>query len=314
MKHWYIRPFISMSFILLAVQAACSPQPAAPTPTATIEPTETPAPTATPTETPSPGPTHQPNNLERRIMVGDEERSYLLHIPPGVDSARGAPLVFVFHGAGGEPAEIQYVTGFTDISDRSGFFLVYPHGLGLTWNAGICCGYAIENNLDEKAYIEQILTDLETIIRVDPNRIYAAGFSNGAGMAYRLACEMADTFAAVAPVAGTQMVDSCEPSEPVSLMHIHGLEDTVAPYAGGGEFGFRAVEETIDSWVQLNGCSGSPQVETEEIVTHTRYSSCSAGTAVELHAITAGGHSWPSKYVWDASQFIWDFFAGHPKQ
>jgi polyhydroxybutyrate depolymerase len=297
--------------VLMAALASCSSQPAA-----EVRPSDTPIPTATATDTdtPTPGPTLQPVSWERRITVDEVERSYILHIPPGVDSARGAPLVFVFHGAGGEPAEIQYVTGFSDISDKSGFFIVYAHGLGRTWNAGICCGYAVENNLDEKAYIEQILKDVGTIINVDPNRIYATGFSNGGGMVYRLACEMADTFAAVAAVGGTQMVDTCQPSEPVSLMHIHGLEDTIAPYAGGGEFDFRPVEETIDTWIQLNGCSGSPQVETDENVTHTRYSSCDAGTAVELHTVTAGGHSWPSRYVWDASQVIWDFFAAHPRQ
>lgn len=278
----------------------------------TIAPTATTAPTAVPMATAAP--TIEPTDVERQVMVNDVERSYLLHIPPGLDGSSPVPVVFAFHGSEAEPATMQYLTGFDDIADKAGFLVVYPEGLGLTWNAGTCCGYARDENVDEPAFIRQILSDLETIVNVDAKRIYATGVSNGAGLVYRLACEMPDTFAAIAPVAGTLLYSPCQPQQPVSLIHIHGLADTAAPYTGGGEFDAPPVEEVIETWAQLDGCTDAPQVEKlQNIITHTSYTSCQAGTAVELYAIESGGHAWPSKYVWPGSDVIRDFFAAHPK-
>jgi polyhydroxybutyrate depolymerase len=152
------------------------------------------------------------------------------------------------------------------------------------------------------------------MVNVDAKRIYATGFSNGGGFVYRLACEMSDTFAAVAPVAGAMIDSSCQPQQPVSLITVHGLADLAAPYEGGGEFNIPPVEQVITTWAELDGCTGTPQVEKQEkIFVHTSYASCESGTAVELYAMEAGGHAWPSKYVWPASQAIWTFFAAHPK-
>ena len=268
---------------------------------------------AAPTATSAP--TLQPGDTERKLLVNDLERSYILHIPPGLDMAHPAPLVFAFHGSGEQPAEMELLTGFGEIADKAGFLLVYPVGIGQTWNAGTCCGYALQNNIDDESFIRQILSDLGMVVSVDSKRIYATGFSNGAGMVYRLACDMSDIFAAVAPVAGSLLYDPCQPSQPVSLIDVHGLSDTTSPYEGGGQFSLPPMEELIKTWAQLNGCTDSPQVEKKEkIFTQTAYASCKAGTAVEHYAMEGGGHAWPSKYLWDASQAIWDFFAAHPKQ
>jgi polyhydroxybutyrate depolymerase len=97
-------------------------------------------------------------------------------------------------------------------------------------------------------------------------------------------------------------------------MDVHGLKDDLAPYEGGGDLNIPPVEELIQTWAQLDGCTDSPQVDKENIIMHTRYTSCNAGAAVELYAIEGGEHVWPSKEVLDTSQIIWDFFAVHPKQ
>lgn len=258
-------------------------------------------------------PTLEPGDSERKVTVDGLERSYLLHIPPGVDMAHPSPLVFAFHGAGSDPSDMESSTGLKELADTAGFLLVYPVGAGQTWNAGTCCDYAVQQNIDDTAFVRQILTDLETVAKIDPKRIYATGFSNGAALVYRLACEMSDTFAAVAPVAGNLLIESCQPSQPVSLIDVHGLKDISAPYEGGGELNLRPMQELIKNWAQLDGCTDSPKVEKEKIFTHTSYTACKAGSAVEHYAIGEGGHAWPSKYAWDASQAIWDFFAAHPK-
>lgn len=285
---------------LLIILTSCSPTLATSTATS-IPPTATPAPTP------------QPGDSERKLTVNGVERSYLLHIPPGLDSVQSVPVVFAFHEHFDDATSMQLLTGFNDISDKTGFLLVYPEGIGNSWNAGGCCGAAATKNMDEAAFIRKILVDLRTIAKIDTRRIYAAGFSNGGALAYRFACEMSDTFAAVASVAGTLLSSPCQPSQPVALMEVHGLNDDLAPYEGGGDYDTPPVEDLIHTWAQLDGCTDSPQVDKEKIFTHTAYASCKAGTAVELYAIEAGDHSWPSKYVWDVSQAIWDFFAAHPK-
>jgi polyhydroxybutyrate depolymerase len=292
--------------ILLVSTVSCAEAVAAPTPT--FAPTVTAAPTATS------APTIEPSDVERQVIVNDIERSYLLHIPTGLNSLDPIPVVFAFHGSGQEPATMQLLTGFDEIADKAGFLVVYPEGLGLTWNAGTCCGYASTENVDEPAFILQILADLGTIVNVDNKRVYAAGFSNGGALMYRLACEMSDTFAAVAPVAGAAGWSPCQPQQSVALIIVHGLADTTVPYTGGGEFEVQPVEEVINTWAQFNGCAGSPQTEKpQNLIIHIAYTSCEAGTAVELYAIESGGHAWPSKYVWPGSDVIWDFFAAHPK-
>lgn len=264
----------------------------------------------------APKPSHdpEPGDSERKLTVGELERSYLLHIPPGVNLAHPVPVVFVFHEHTETASSMQTLTGFNDISDKAGFIVIYPEGFGMSWNAGTCCGAAVTKNLDETAFIRQILADLRTIVNIDAKRIYATGFSNGAAVSYQLACKMSDIFAAVAPVAGPLFTDPCRPSRPISVMHVHGLKDDMSPYEGGGDYNTTPVEDVIHAWVQLDGCTDSPQVEKENIITLTSYASCKAGTVVELYTIEGGEHAWPANDVMDTSQLIWDFFAAHPKQ
>jgi polyhydroxybutyrate depolymerase len=273
------------------------------------------------TLTVTPGPTIQSGDYERTLTVNGLERNYLLHIPPDLKRDRPIPVVFVFHGFAESDAYARSTYGFDAFADASGFLVVYPNGTGSSqsWNVGMCCGYAVINNVDDAAFVRQILSDLGKILSIDPRRIYAAGFDNGAMLSYLLACEMSNTFAAIAPVAGV-ITDyaPCNPQQPVSLIHIHGLSDKVVPFAGGGFPGFGAEYSPaaygIQTWVQLDGCLGSPQVVHEGIITQTVYASCRAGTAVELYTIEGLGHTWPSLNGVPAAKIIWDFFAGHPKE
>lgn len=265
-------------------------------------------------------PAIQTTDHERSLTIDRLERTYLLHIPPDLDRYRPAPVVFVFHGFAESGYYARLTYSFDEFADASGFIVVYPNGTGssLSWNAGMCCGYAVINNVDEAAFVRRILTDLGTIARIDPKRLYAAGFDNGAMLSYRLACEMSSTFAAIAPVAGVFIYyGPCQPQQPVAVIHVHGLNDTVVPYAGGGFPGFGAeyspVSYGIATWVRLDGCTGSAQVTKEGKVTHTAYASCRAGTAVELFTIEGLGHTWPSLNGTPMTKIIWDFFAGHPK-
>jgi polyhydroxybutyrate depolymerase len=231
-------------------------------------------------------------------------------------------VVFIFHGATQLDGDMT-VWGFNEVADKEGFLVVYPNGVDTTWNASGCCGGALRKNIDEIAFIQQMLADLGTIFRIDPKRIYASGFSNGAILSYRLACEMSDTFAAIAPAEGWMLTDPCQPKQPVSVMEMHGLDDgyngwywKASDTGGNTDVVVPPVEQTIATWVQLNGCTGEAQVEKQGKITHTTYDSCNAGTAVELDAIEGGGHWWPNpdQFPTLSPQGIWNFFKAHPKQ
>lgn len=314
------RCFLAILIVaLLAGTSACGQ--------AAVPATPTPASTSTPVPTPTPAPTIQPGETERNLTVNGQQRTYLLHIPPALDKSSPAPLVFAFSGYDieihFEISDMKMSTGFGDLADKNGFILVYPYGVSGTWNvnADNCCGDAADNKVDETAFVHQIISDVGTIASVDPKRIYAVGFNLGAILTFSFACEMSDTFAAVAPVSGALLFSPCQPQQPVSVIQVHGKNDTLIPYEGGkgnlfsGELEFPPVEQDISTWAQLDKCTGPTQTENlGTTVTHTIYASCASGTAVELYSLEGLGNNWVTKYVLPVSQIIWDFFKAHPKQ
>ena len=262
---------------------------------------------------PAPETALAPGDTTRRLVHDGRERSYVVHVPPGYDPAQPVPLVLVFHGGGGNAENVQKMTGFNATADAEGFIVVYPNGSGrlkeklLTWNGGTCCGYAVEQDVDDVGFVKAMIKDLSTTANVDRRRIYATGMSNGAIMSYRLACELSDTIAAIGPVAATQNVARCEPDRPVPVIHFHGDSDRHAPYNGGvgsqslAGVDFASVEATISFWVKHNGCASEPQVETSGAIVHTVYTACEQDADVELCKILGGLHAWPAvdaRLVW----------------
>jgi polyhydroxybutyrate depolymerase len=210
-------------------------------------------------------------------------------------------------------------------ADREHFIAVYPRGVGQvpTWNAGNCCGYALQNRVDDIGFLRALLAKLDGDYVVDRKRIYFTGISNGAMMAYRAACEMSDQIAAIAPVEGALNVD-CHPRSPVSVVIFHGTADRLVPFDGGGspfhigdKRSDHSVAYAVDFWRKRDACLAAPQQgETEEAHTE-QYLDCQDGTAVVLYAIEGGHHMWPGLAISGnhvpATDLIWSFFAAHPK-
>lgn len=283
-------------------------------PTTTLAPTSTKAPTATLATSATEIPTIQAGRVERKVTVGDLERSYLLTIPPGLDGQQAVPVMFAFHGLADNANNMLNTTGFDDIADMARFIVVYPRGIAASWNAGDRgFGQAMEQDVDETAFVRQILTDLDMVATIDAKRVYAAGFSQGGALVYRLACDMSGTFAAIAAVSGPMDYDACQPAHPVSILHVHGLADPIVPFSGGGGYGGSPVEDGINAWVRFDNCTDPTQIEKVEnvagVMTHTAYTGCQANSAIELYTIDGGGHRWPES----TSEMIWNFFATHPK-
>ncbi len=273
----------------------------------------------------SPGAGDRSGTLE----IGGRTRTYFVHVPSGYEGHKSLPLVFVLHGATQSPEGAERMSGMSSKADRENFLAVYPSGTGRfsripTWNSGTCCSYAMENHVDDVAFLRALIKKLEQDYTVDPKRIYFTGISNGAMMSYRMACEMSDEIAAVAPVEGAQDTD-CRPSNPVSIIVFHGTADRLVPFNGGStpyQMGSKRsdtpVADTIAFWVKRDGCSPTPKHEETSVLHTDAYTGCTGGSGVTLFAIQGGRHTWPGTRISGndvpATDLIWKFFDQHPKQ
>ena len=253
------------------------------------------------------------------------ERRYLLHVPAG-EASTARPVVFAFHGLRTTASLQRWISRMDEDADANGYVVVYPEGLGenalsQSFNAGLCCGFASDNDVDDVGFTLAILAQLRAALCIDDARVHATGLSNGGHMAYRLACEQAEVFASVASVAGVVTQLPCTPSRPVAVLHFHGTEDNVVSYGGYG--GFAGAEATVAGWADRNGCDDAP-VETlaQGEVSCVAWPGCASSSAAELCTIEGGGHTWPGGEEFEAlghttqdisaTARIAEFFAAHP--
>jgi polyhydroxybutyrate depolymerase len=203
------------------------------------------------------------------------------------------------------------------------------HGDGIgpqkSWNAGVCCGEAMETKVDDVALASAIIDELESKLCVDAKRVFATGMSNGGFLSHRLACELSNRIAAIAPVAGVMGVPTCTPSRAVSVMQFHGTYDALVPYDGidSADRKFPSVAATADAWAQRNGCTDTARTTfASGDAKCTTRDKCTAGTEVTVCAITGGGHTWPGAFPFAmmghtsqsirATDAMWEFFQKHP--
>jgi polyhydroxybutyrate depolymerase len=256
-------------------------------------------------------------------------RQYLVHVPAKA-IGHAAPMLIALHGGGGDMDHQVENYGLVEKSDEAGFILVAPNGTSrfrsgilATWNAGACCGQAVERKVDDVGFLKAMMARVASQVAVDRGRIYATGMSNGAMMTYRLACEAPELIRAIAPVAGTDNMMTCNPSRPVPVIHFHARDDSHVLFTGGAgpdamaKTDFKSVPATIARWVALD--HANPSAKT---VLSVLGASCElhAGPApVELCVTDSGGHSWPGATpkradkkpspAISANDLMWDFFS-----
>lgn len=283
------------------------------------------------------GATLGPGTHERQMSSGGRDRYYRIHVPPGYTKGRALPLVLNFHPGGGNAAQQEKDSRMNETADARGFIVVYPEGSGmfrhrlLSFNAGFCCGWAKDKNVDDVQFARDLIADVGRTVSVDAKRVYATGYSNGAIMSHRLACELSDRITAIASVAGPIGVSTCRTSRPVPVLVIHGTADEFAPYQGGAKKAlvgsdvhqYPSVADTVKGWVERNRCTGAPQVTLKKgAVTCETHGQCAGGSAVALCTIVGGGHTWPGGNTTlpesrlgpinrdiSASDVIWEFLS-----
>jgi polyhydroxybutyrate depolymerase len=252
------------------------------------------------------------------LEVDGQRRTYRVFAPPTIEVGTPAPLVLALHDAFGSAQSFREATQFDRAAAAGNFVVVYPESLVGTWNGGFCCGRAMEEGIDDVAFLTRMLDELTSTYVIDPARIYAVGASNGAIMAYRLGCELANRVAGVASVGGAMVMDGCLPDQPVSVLAIHGTEDGHVPYEGGPTSGapspVQSQPQLLARWAELNGCAEGAVTETEGLVTTSTWKDCQAERSVRLLTVEGGGHTWFSSEFGqaagavDATGVITEFF------
>ena len=311
-------------------------EPASPAPVASGGEFATISPAVTPT-----APT-----ITASITTGDgRSRTYHLYVPdtiPAGTAGTKVPLLVALHGGVGSGIQFEGNSGFDGLAQANGFIVVYPDGIGAadsgalrTWNGGNCCGPAAKNNVDDVAFIAQLIDELARQYSIDPNRVFAAGHSNGGIMAYRLACELSSKIVGIGVQSSSLGVRPCSPAQPVSLIHIHGTDDHNLPLNGGvGDRGISAVDfppaiDGVRTLAAADHCPTQPTVAplpgNPDVITSS-WSPCGGGTAIDFLVVTGASHAWmghgggaralvgvPYPNL-DSSATIWSFLAAHPRQ
>ena len=274
----------------------------------------------------------------RTLTSGGFERCYLVYTPPGHDPARASPVVVALHGFAGNARGFRSIAVWEPIADREDFIVVYPEGSSfpLRWNIGPQANIPA---VDDVRFLRDVLADLPRVAAIDLDRVYLTGFSNGGGMAHRMACQLSDRIAAVGIVDAIDggMLGECATTRPVPLMAFFGaanpltglnypiwfqrlmdvsmeLAPPLPPYA---------VNAWVQAWANRNGCTVGPvTLPPQGSATGIRYEGCREDAWVVLYWIEGQGHAWPGgpailllgKSVTDinASEVMWAFFRDHP--
>ena len=274
-------------------------------------------------------------DLPGTFRSGGMDRTYTLHVP------RGGPvgLVLSLHGGGGTGTGQQGLTDLDAVADANNLLVVYPDGYDKSWADGRGASPADRHHVDDVGFLVALAGKLQSDYNIAPGHVFATGMSNGGFMTNRLACDRADVFAAIAPVAGTLGTGvACNPSRPVSVLEAHGTADPLVPFNGGdvrGRGGVShsiAVNAMVAKWRSADGCQGDPSAQVlpgvgdGTVVHRFDYTNCAAPTEVVLYQIDNGGHTWPggkqylpqaiigrTSHALDASEMIATFFLAHAR-
>ena len=249
-----------------------------------------------------------------KILYNDVEREYILYVPESYDGNSKLPLMLNFHGGSGNASGQLYTSDMRSLADTEKFILVYPQGLYDVWNVSLSSDSESKNNTDDIKFIEMLINQIASTYSVDTTRVYATGFSNGAGMSYTLACTMSNKIAAIASMGGLLYIHTAENSKPspIAIMSMHGTADFSRPYEGIDNY-YYSIDEIHQYWINRNKTDKVPEIisfnSNGQTVEYHSYKNGANNTSIDHYKVIDGEHNWLEIEYEDSNtnQLIWDF-------
>lgn len=284
----------------------------------------------------------------KTLVHQGKERTYHIYLPENFDKVKSLPMVLALHGGGGEGSKFEKHTTngtLTVEADKRNLVLVFPEGIGKAWNDGRKEIFRKKKSYDDVGFISKVIDKMIADYNIDAKRVYATGISNGGFMSIRLALELSEKIAAVAPVTAqvSQAMAKLQPAQTVSFMMLNGTKDPLVPYNGGDVKIFKfgrsrgkvlSTGKTIEIFKNFNSCEQEVIVEKlpdkapydKTVVEIHEYKKCKNNSEVVLVKVIGGGHTWPggkqylrpkrvgvvSKEI-NASALILNFFLKHSR-
>ena len=256
----------------------------------------------------------------KTLVHGRRTRSYRMHLPPSYREGHPMALVFALHGYSNTAASFEKKSGFSRISDREGFIVVYPNAVPFgpkrkqLWNGGGIYEIWWRGQVDDVGFFAKLIDTVSADYTIDPNRIFVFGTSSGGFMAHHLGARLPGRFAAIAPWAALLAFNDFVEGPPVSVIHFHGAQDKKVLYNGLPTWGFYGVEHGIRLWATRNRCKSAPIVIRDDSKTLVRRWAAPKGTGdVVLYKLKNQGHTMPTPPNCNLPEIAWTFFKNHPR-
>jgi polyhydroxybutyrate depolymerase len=210
------------------------------------------------------------------VKVGTLAREYRLVVPKSVDLSKPAPLVVAFHGMLIDSKDFMpKYTKLNDTAEKHQFILAYPEAIGKSW------GIDPAKVTSDLAFFDALVAKLSADYRIDSDRVYVLGMSNGGYFAHLLGKERSKKVAAVASHSGPlglQTLLGVNAARKFPVLIIHGEKDPIFPIA--------FARENRDKYQR-------------------------EGHTVKYVEVPGLSHVWATQA--GINETIWEFFAEHPR-
>jgi polyhydroxybutyrate depolymerase len=245
--------------------------------------------------------------ITRTIVTSSGVRTYLLHVPSGLTGS-SVPLLLSDHGGGAFAAYQQSVTQWSPYADSHNFIVAYPQAIADYWD--------YSQGSYDVSYLKQVVSDIKGTWCIDPHRVFSDGWSNGALMSQRMACDTPNLFASAVSWAGADPTipnfdangvtgSPCTPSRPVAVGIFQGANDPISSPSIG--------QQNTNDWVGRDGCPAMPISSSDNYGTLLQYQPCNSGVAVWWRVMSNQQHTWPTGTAGqDLRDHMWSFLNNYP--
>jgi len=247
------------------------------------------------------------------------ERQFTVVWPDAQNNSLKLPLVFGFHGAGGSAEQFIYNPTLDSLISNGDFIGIYPNGHSYAGNNG---GYWNQwnepTNANDVEFVNLIIDTLLNFSNINFEKVYAIGYSNGAGMVNLLG-KQTDVFKAIAPLFSQQLISTGNilNNSTLSVFQLNGEIDDVIPLNGGntdvGEF--MSASSSALNWASNFNCDIFGIATTDNwnniIIESILYGNCDNSHEVKKLVAIGQGHeigNYPEEIMYNE---IWNFFKNH---